>query len=1150
VNFDEMLEQVLELLQRQRRVSYRAIKRRFDLDDDFLEDLKEELLFTYRQIADEDGRGLVWLDDAEVVSESAASLPQPVPHTVAHEARSTATAPPLPDAERRQLTVMFCDLVGSTPLSERLDPEDLRDVVRAYQQTCAEVVRRYEGHIAQLLGDALLVYFGWPQAHEDDAQRAVWTGLGMLDAMDTLNVRLEQEKGVHLAIRVGIHTGLVVVGEMGGGGYQEQLALGDTPNVASRIQGLAPPGVVLISADTHRLVRGYFTVEDRGVHTLKGVSAPMHIYGVRGESAVESRFEAATATGLTPLVGRVEEIELLLRRWEQAKEGEGQVVLLAGEAGIGKSRIVQTLRERLADEPHIRLRGQCLPYYTNSAFYPFIAHLERAIACERDAPPAVKLEALEIILAQAGIPLEEVVPLFAALLTIPIDDRYPPLSLSPQRQKDKTIEALIDQVRGLAQQRPVLYIFEDVHWIDPTSLEAVDAMIAHMQDARVLLVMTYRPQFSPAWSGFTHVTTHTLNRLSRQQVTTMVERVTGGKALPQEVLDQIIAKTDGIPLFVEELTKTILESGLLTADGMRYTLTSPLPPLAIPDTLQGSLMARLDRLAPVRETAQIGATIGKEFAYELLAAVSPLSDAMLQEALHQLLQAELVFRRGQPPEATYVFKHALVQDAAYNSLLRSTRRQLHTKIARVMETHFPTLADAEPELLAHHYTEAGLHEHAVPYWERAGQRAAARSANMEAANHFAKALDLLKTLPVTAEHTRQELMLQVALGTPLIATKGYGALEVEKTYARAWELCQQMEETSQFFPALRGVWNCYLLRTELQRAYELGKQLLSLAQSVQDPALLVEAHRALGTTLLQCGEFAASLEHCEQGIALYDPQQHRSLAFIYGADPGLVCQIYAAVDLWYLGYPDQALQRMDATQVQARELSHPFSLAFVLAIAAMLHQLRREGQVAQERAEAAMRLSTEHGIAQWLAWGTILAGWAIAEQGQREEGIAQMRQGCVAWRTTGAELNWPYFRTMLAEAYGKIGQTEEGLAVLAEAQAAVHKSGGRYHGQGVAFPQARDEAELHRVKGELLVQRTAPDEHQAERCFHQALSVARSQQAKSWELRTATSLARLWHSQGKRQDAYDLLAPVYGWFTEGFDTADLQEAKALLKELS
>jgi predicted ATPase/class 3 adenylate cyclase len=1143
MDYDAILAQVLVLLQQEKRLAYRVLKRRFQLDDELLEDLKDDLIYAKKLAVDEDGRVLVWAGDA-----SAPSAPTPTPPEQARpqsqpayapEGAASSVAPHEPAAERRQLTVLFCDLVGSTPLSEQLDPEDLRDVVRAYQQTCAEVIKRFDGHIAQYLGDGLLVYFGYPQAHEDDAQRAVRAGLDILTAMGMLNTCLEREKGVGLAIRMGMHTGPVVVGEMGGGGQREQLALGETPNIAARLQSLAAPNSMLIGERTRRLVGGAFDVEELGLHALKGVSAPMQVYGIRGESAAESRFEAASARGLTPLIGREEELGLLRQRWHQAQAGEGQVFLLAGEAGIGKSRLIQTCHEWVAAEPHIRMRYQCSPYYSTSAFYPIITQLERAARLVRDEPPAQKLAKLENLLAQATERVADVAPLIAALLSIPTGDRYPPLDLTPQRQKEKTIEALVDQLIGLARRQPVLLLFEDTHWSDPTSLDVLDRMVHRGQEARVLAVITYRPEFEAPWKAMSHVTALTLTRLSRQQGAAMVERITAGKALPQEVLTQILAKTDGVPLFLEELTKTILESGLLREVGDHYAVTGPLPPLAIPSTLQDSLTARLDRLAPVKEVAQIGAAIGREFAYELLAAVAPVRDHELADALHQLVAAGLLFRHGQPPEARYLFKHALVRDAAYASLLRSTRQQLHTRIATVLEERFPDTTAAQPELVAHHFTEAGLHAQAVSYWHKAGQRATQRSAHVEAIAHLTEGLEALKTLPETPERTEHELALQLALGAPLQATKGYAAPERQHAYARAWELCQQVGETPQRFSVLFGLWQCYALGAEWQTARAVGEQLLSLAQRQRDPGALLEAHRALAFTVLWLGALAAAQTHAEQGMALYDPQQHHAHAFLYGQDPGMTCRADAALALWGLGYPDQALARSHEALTIAQERSHPYSVAMALGYAALIRQFRREVHATHERAEATRTLYTEQGFPFFLALGTILRGWALAEQGAGEEGVGQICQGWAAWRATGTEACQSYFLVLLAEARGTMGQAEAGLRVLTETRTLVDKTGERFW-----------ETELDRLEGQLLLQRAVPDTRHAETCFHQALNMARRQQAKSLELRAAMSLARLWQQQGKRVAARELLAPVYGWFTEGFDTADLQEAKALLEELS
>jgi predicted ATPase/class 3 adenylate cyclase len=1143
MDFVAVVDQVIALLRQRGRVTYRLLKRQFQLDDEAIEDLKVELITGQRLAVDEAGEVLVWIG-VEGTTQASAALPslylqQPGTHDTPRTHPATShPAPPPPDAERRQLTVLFCDLVDSTVLASHLDPENYREVVRAYQATCAEVIQRFAGHIAQYLGDGLLVYFGYPQAHEDDAQRAVRTGLEIVEAMGVLNTRLERDAGMRLAVRIGIHTGPVVVGEMGGGDRKEQLALGETPNIAARLQSLAAPNSVMIGERTRRLVGGTFDVEELGLHELKGVSVPMHVYGIRSESAVESRFEAASARGLTPLIGREEELGLLRQRWHQAQAGEGQVFLLAGEAGIGKSRLIQTFYERMAAEPHIRLRYQCSPYYSNSAFYPIMAQLERAARFVRDEPPAQKLAKLEDLLAQATERVPDVAPLVAALLSIPAGDRYPPLDLNPQRQKERTIEALADQLSGLAHRQPVVLLFEDAHWSDPTSLDVLDRIVHRVQEARVLAVITYRPEFEAPWKAMPHVTALTLTRLSRQQGAAMVERITAGKTLPQEVLTQILAKTDGVPLFVEELTKTVLESGLLRDVGDHYVLTGPLPPLAIPSTLQDSLTAQLDRLAPVKEVAQIGAAIGREFAYELVVAVAPVHNQDLTDALHQLVAAGLLFCYGQPPEARYLFKHALVRDAAYESLLRSTRQQLHTRIATVLEARFPETVEAQPELVAHHYTEAGLSERAVPYWHQAGRRASERAAYVEAIAHLTKGLEVVTALPNTAARTEQELTLNTALSVALMITKGYAAPEVEHVYRRARELCQHISDSTRLVQILLGQRVFYQVRGDLQMARELGEQAVALAQRLEDHALLAHAHYALGHTLFSLAEFGTARAHLEQGIALYHSQQHRSYAFSHGQDPGVWCRCAGAWALWYLGYPDQALARIQEALSLAQELSHPPSLEQALSSAAIVHQLRLEGALARERVHAALLIAEEQGFEFRVAYGTIIWGWALAAQGQLQEGITQMSKGLAAWCATGAGVWLHYWLGLLAEAYGKMGQVEDGLRTLADAVAAVDTTGDRFY-----------EAELYRLKGELLLARSAEQHIEAAGCFHHAIDLARRQQAKSWELRAATSLARLWQQQGKRAEAYELLATIYGWFTEGFDTVDLQEAKALLEKL-
>jgi TOMM system kinase/cyclase fusion protein len=1118
MTFEEVVDQAIAMLQRRGRVTYRLLKRQFTLDDEALEDLKIELIRGQRLAVDEAGDVLVWTGAA-----------------------GTAPPPPPPDAERRQLTVLFCDLVDSTALASQLDPEELREVVRAYQDTCAKVIARFEGHIAQYLGDGLLVYFGYPRAHEDDAQRAVRAGLGMVEALGQLNTRLGQERGVALAARLGCHTGLVVVGEVGGGTRQEQLALGETPNLAARLQGLAAPNTLVISAATFQLLGGFFACQPLGTPLLKGLAQPLTVYRVLYESMARSRLEAAGSAGLTPLVGREEEIGLLQKRWAQVKEGSGQVVLLSGEAGIGKSRLVQVLKEQVAAEPQAWLTPcQCLPYYQNTALYPWIDLLERVMLhFDREEPPQQKLGKLEGLLVQHSLPLAEAVPLFAALLSLPLSADYAPLNLSPEQQKQQTLHALLTMLLRIATQQPVLLVMEDLHWVDPSTLELLNLLVDQGPTARILALFTFRPDFTPPWAGRSHCTQVTLYRLTQPQVAEMIRRVAHGKALPPEVIEQIVAKTDGVPLFVEELTKMVLESGLLQEREDRYALTGPLPPLAIPATLHDSLMARLDRLATVKSLAQLGATLGREFSYALLQAVSPWDEGTLQRGLHQLVETEFLYQRGVPPQATYLFKHALIQEAAYQSLLRSTRQQYHQHIAQVVAAQFPETVETQPELLAYHYTEAGLSGQAVGYWQRAGQRALERSANLEAIESLTKGLAVLTTLPDTSERSQHELALQTALGPALIAVKGYAAPEVAQAYTRARELCRQVGETPQLFRGLWGLFVFYLLRAEPQTARELGEQLLSLAQHVQAPAFVVEAHFALGNTLLWLGELASSRAHLAQGIALYGLLEQRATAFLLtGYDPGMALLSFMSHVLWYLGYPDQALRKSREAVTLARELSHPNSLAFALSFAARLHQFRRERQATQEQAEALRALASEQGFAFLLSHAMILLGWGAGHAGARGERIAQIHQGIAAYRATGAELERSHWLALLAEMCGKGGQAEEGLRVLAEALAAVHTTGEHFY-----------EAEIYRLKGEILWQQVAGREGEAEACFHQALDIARCQEAKSLELRAATSLARLWQQQGKRAEAHELLAPIYGWFTEGFDTADLQEAKALLDEL-
>ena len=1144
MTFEETLAQVRELLAREGRVAYRILKRRFALDDQDLEDLKADLIDAKQTAIDEGGKVLVWAGGAVPSTElQTPDLGLQTEHALQ------------PEAERRQLTVMFCDLVDSTALSAQLDPEEYRELVRAYQQTSAAVIERFGGYIAQYLGDGLLVYFGYPAAHEDDAQQAIRTGLEILAGLESLNAQLPLTMRARLfhplQVRIGIHTGLVVVGTVGGGARGELLALGKTPNIAARIQEEAEPDTVVISETTHRLVEGLFECEDSGHPELKGISTRLMLYRVVKEGEAQSRFEVAVHKGLTPLVGRAEELVLLQRRWEQAKAGAGQVVLVSGEAGIGKSRLVQELREQLAHEGAILMEFCCSPYHQNSALYPIIEHLQWVLQFQREDTSHTKLDKLQKAISSYRFPQADTVPLLAALLSLPRPEDYLPLTLSPQKQKQKTQQALVAWIIEEAEKAAVFCAWEDLHWADPSTLEVLTLFQEQISLTRVFAVLTFRPEFTPPWGPCSSLTPLTLSRLPHTQAEEMVRRVMGGKALPPEVTGQVVSKTDGVPLFVEELTKMVVESEIVREQDGSYRLMEPLSPLAIPTTLHDSLMARLDRLATDKEIAQLGATLGREFPYELIRAVAPGDEGRLQHALAKLVEAGILYQRGIDQQKRYVFKHVLIQDAAYQSLLKSTRKQYHQQITQVLEAQFPETVETQPELLAYHYTEAGLIEQAIAYWQRAGRRAVERSAHAEAISHLARGLELLKVLPDTIERAQQELTLNLALGGPLIAIKGYGVPEVEKAYARAFELCRQSEETPYLLQAKQGLAAFYSMRGQFQKARQLGEQCLSLAQLMGDPSRLLQAQWTLGQTLFHLGEFLSAREHVEHALTLYDPRRHRSRAV---QDLGVTSHSYLSWGQWFLGYPDQALDTSHTALTLAQGLSHSFSVAFALIFAASIHQFRGDGHTAQELAEKAIALCQEQGFPVWLAFGLITRGWALAGQGQEEEGMAQMRQGLTAWQATGAEASRPLVLAMLAEAHGRVGQAEEGLNLLKEALAVAYEHGERYY-----------EAELYRLKGELTLQqekqesKTAPSprhpapsthaEAGAEACFLKAIDTARHKSMKSLELRAVMSLARLWHQQGKQAEAHHLLSEIYDWFTEGFDTKDLQEAKALLEEL-
>jgi class 3 adenylate cyclase/predicted ATPase len=1046
------------------------------------------------------------------------------------------TPQPHDAAERRQVTVMFSDLVGSTALSARMDPEDLREVISAYQKCVAETVRHFGGFVAKYMGDGVLIYFGYPQAHEDDAERAVRAGLEVIAAIRKLKAT------VPLQTRIGIATGLVVVGDLiGSGEAQERGIVGETPNLAARLQGIAEPNTVVIAEGTRRLLGNLFEFEDLGAKDLKGIAGPVRAFAALRASSAEGRFEALHTTGLTALVGREEEFELLLRRWSRAKRGEGQVVLLSGEPGIGKSRLTAALLESVAGEPHTRLRYFCSPHHQDSALYPSIAQLERAAGFRREDTPAQRLAKLEAVLAQGTNDLSEAVPLLADLLSIPTGDRYPSLNLTPQKRKEKTLHAQLAQFEGLAARQPVLMVFEDVHWSDPTTRESLDLLVDRVATLRVLVILTFRLEFTPPWVGRPHVTMLNLNRLPPRQRAEMIAHVTGGKALPKEIAEQIVDRTDGVPLFIEELTKSVVESGLVTEAGDRYAVTGPAGPLAIPTTLHASLLARLDKLAPTREVAQIGAALGRSFSHELISAVAQMPQQKLDEALEQLVGAELIFRRGTPPDAEYTFKHALVQDAAYSTLLRSRRQQLHSRIAATLENEFPEIVAAQPQLMAQHCAEAALMEKAIGYWLMAGQQALARSAMTEAVAELQKGLHLLASLPDNAqrqqqEHQQQELDLQVALGPALIATRGYAAPVVGETIARARALAEQLGRVDYLVPMLYGQWVFRFVRAEHRLALAHAQEIEKLGGDRNDATVLSLGHIYHGNTRFNLGEFTAARALYEQGHALLDPAHRPANAGLAAENPWHVLLVYQAATLTYLGFIDQGRARMNEALADARRLGHVHSLVFTLAHVCWIEWAASSPREAQQHAAELVALASEHGFPLWLGWGIVHRGWSLAALGQAQEGVSLLTEGLSVERATGGITWMPWALTLLAEAHAKLDQLVEATNCLAEAGQIVERTDERY-----------SEAELHRLRGDVMS--ASGDQAAAEQNYYQALAVAKRQSAKVFELRAATSLARLWREQGKHAEARDLLGSVYDWFTEGFDTRDLKEAKALLDEL-
>ena len=1043
-----------------------------------------------------------------------------------------ATDAPL--GERRQLTVMFCDLVGSTALSTVLDPEELRELIQTYRKACGEVVIRYDGYVAQYLGDGLKIYFGWPKAHEDAAERGVRSALEIVRTVKA--IRAAQP----LAVRIGLTTGTVVVGDaLQNDTTGAMTAVGEAPNLAARLQALAGPEEVVIGPGTRRLVGDVFTLTDLGPHRLKGIAELVPVWRVDALRRMEGRFDAAhVGKKLTALVGREEELALLLRLWLRACKGDGQVVLVGGEAGIGKSRLCQALRERLA-KPHTTLRYQCSPHYTNSALYPIIEQFEFAAGFSRDDTPEQRLDKIEALLAGSALRVDESAPLIADLLSLPTH-RYPALSLSPQRQKEKTLEVLAGQVEALAQRGPVLMVFEDIHWVDPTSQELIETLIPKLRGLPVLLVATHRLEYAPPWVGYPNVTSLALHRLERGSVTEFVSKMTVGRGLPPEVLEEILSHTDGVPLFVEELTKSVLESGMLRDDGDHYTLQSPLLAMAIPTSLRDSLAARLDRLAPVKEIAQIGACIGREFSHELLARVAGLDGASLEAALDRLVNAGLITRRGTPPDVIYAFKHALVQDAAYDLLLKSRRLQLHASIAQALETGFPDEVVHKPELLAHHYTQAANLAAAIPLWRKAGALGIRRVAMREAVAHLQRALGLTDQLPPSAERDQIELTIREQLNAAWAGLQGWAAEEIGVNTAAILRLARSQRNVQSLLLGLWWMWTTTITQGRIADSLPWAQRLLDEGGEAEDVDLQIFGAAATMVSRFFLGHLSEARAQADRVLALYDPQRAERWTQLTGHDLRTFVGVYSCQWIWMQGHPDQAVQVSDESSAHARTVGHAFNLVWALTFCAYPFAYRHEPERLLEQIGSADRLAREQGLAFIYQVSVPQAvGLAQLQQGRPLEGIPVLQRGIESWTKVGGGVRIPFLKSALAEAVALQGDLATASRLIDECIEQIERP---------AFQERIWLPEVLRIKGWILIRQGRDEE--AETQLRTAIDCARQQGTRSWELRSVVTLATLLATHGQRDAARDLLSPICSWFTEGPDTKDPIEARVLLDRLS
>jgi class 3 adenylate cyclase/tetratricopeptide (TPR) repeat protein len=1035
-------------------------------------------------------------------------------------------------AERRQLTVMFCDLAGSTALSSRLDPEDMRQVIRAYQDACSGVVARYDGFVAKFMGDGILAYFGFPHAHEDDAVRAVRVGLEIADIVGALETNARDK----LHVRIGIATGLVVVGDLvGEGTAQEQAVVGDTPNLAARLQALAEPDSVVVAAATRKLLGDRFILRDLGRHIVKGLSEPVEAWAAEGMSSSENRLDAAHTARLTGFVGREAESTLLRERQRQAWQGKGQIVLISGEAGIGKSRVLAWLTEQVEDTAYTQLRYQCSPFHRDSPLHPFVQQLERTAQIGPEENAERKLEKLEVMLGPVAL-RTEIAPLIASLLSVPSGNRYPPLGLSPPQQRRRTLSALLDLMETQAEQRPLLILFEAAHWADDTSLELLDLAIERVRRLPILLLITFRPEFEAPWKDLPDVAMLQLGRLDRGQSEAMVLRVTGGRRLPAEVMAQIVAKTDGVPLFVEELTKHVLESGLLLDDGEGYRLDGPLPPFAIPSTLQDSLMARLDRHAKVKEIAQIAAAIGREFSYALLHAVVDRDETALKTGLSQLEDAELLFRSSISPDVHYSFKHALVQDTAYESLLKSRRQTLHQRFALTLEKRFPTQAETEPEVLANHFKRAGLAEQACFYYERAGDRAVARCASAEAVAHFDAALTQARVSQPGPDRDQRELAVLLKQGPALLTFKGHQSLEIEQVYQRAHDIANALGDRHALFKALWGLWLCDSVARKWASARNRAEQLVALGQQSGQEALLLEAIHCRWSTAFFRGDIARLLADAREGIGYYRPERHRQLGAEFGGhDPGVCAHSFLGLGLAQFGSPREAKDSIDRGLVLGEELNDPISVAYSSMIAVTAYQIIGDRSAVSHVAQRMIELAKKFNLPPQLSVATFMSGWAGACGDNRASGRQIME---LEFARVSALGPIPlYYTGLMAGVWLEDGQFERAIGPLDAILNTVNEPG-----VGFFLP------EIHRLRAECLLRFDPPNFDEAVREFEMAITAAKQQRSRAFELQAAIGLARAWAAQGDPERGTQPLEEIVDALNDDDGPAELATARLLLSK--